>query len=78
MFEMGSTAVLFWGMLFGAIGFGFFLYGRKKGSRAPHYWDRTLCRSLFYSERVRASSCWTCIDGDSIFCENVKPPEDCN
>ena len=35
MFEMGSTAVLIWGMLFGAIGFGFFLYGKKQKAVVP-------------------------------------------
>ena len=35
MFEMGSTAVLIWGMLFGAIGFGFFLYGKKQKTIVP-------------------------------------------
>jgi hypothetical protein len=32
MFEMDSTAVLLWGLLFGAIGFGFFLYGKRQKS----------------------------------------------
>jgi len=27
---MESESQIFWGMLFGAIGFGFFLYGRKQ------------------------------------------------
>lgn len=32
---MNSPALLMWGMLFGAIGFGFFLYGRKQKSVVP-------------------------------------------
>ena len=32
---MNGTALLMWGMLFGAIGFGFFLYGRKQKSVVP-------------------------------------------
>lgn len=32
---MSGTALLMWGMLFGAIGFGFFLYGRKQKSVVP-------------------------------------------
>jgi hypothetical protein len=35
MFELGSTAVLIWGMLFGAIGFGYFLYGKKQKAIIP-------------------------------------------
>ena len=35
MFEMGSTAVLLWGLLFGSIGFGFFLYGKKQKAVVP-------------------------------------------
>lgn len=30
-----SGAVLFWGLLFGSIGFGFFVYGRKQSSTVP-------------------------------------------
>ncbi len=29
---MGSASVLMWGMLFGAIGFGYFVYGKKQGA----------------------------------------------
>ena len=29
------TAVLLWGLLFGSIGLGFFIYGRKKGAAVP-------------------------------------------
>jgi hypothetical protein len=32
---VNGTALLMWGMLFGAIGFGFFLYGRKQKSVVP-------------------------------------------
>ena len=32
---MNGTALLMWGMLFGAIGFGFFLYGRKQKAVVP-------------------------------------------
>jgi len=30
-----DTATLFWGMLFGAIGLGFFIYGKKQGAAVP-------------------------------------------
>ena len=32
---MSGTVLLMWRMLFGAIGFGFFLYGRKQKSVVP-------------------------------------------
>ena len=32
---MNSPALLMWGMLFGAIGFGLFLYGKKQKSVVP-------------------------------------------
>jgi hypothetical protein len=32
---VNGTALLMWGMLFGAIGFGFFLYGRKQKTVVP-------------------------------------------
>ena len=30
-----STAAIFWGLLFGSIGLGFFIYGRKQQRVAP-------------------------------------------
>ena len=35
MFEMDNTAVLLWGLLFGSIGFGFFLYGKRQKTVVP-------------------------------------------
>ncbi|MGD8569567.1 MAG: hypothetical protein PVJ39_15890 [Gammaproteobacteria bacterium] len=32
---MDNTATLIWGMLFGAIGLGFFMYGKKQRSPIP-------------------------------------------
>ncbi|NOZ84015.1 MAG: hypothetical protein GXP60_04285 [Epsilonproteobacteria bacterium] len=32
---MKGTSLLIWGMLFGAIGFGFFIYGKKQRSVVP-------------------------------------------
>ena len=37
MCELGSTAVLVWGMIFGSIGVGFFIYGKKLPAIAPLY-----------------------------------------
>jgi hypothetical protein len=43
MFEMDSTAVLLWGLLFGSIGFGFFLYGKKQKAVVPIIAGIALC-----------------------------------
>ena len=43
MFEMGSTAVLLWGLLFGSIGFGFFIYGKKQKAVVPLITGIVLC-----------------------------------
>ena len=40
---MSGTALLMWGMLFGAIGFGFFLYGRKQKAIVPLCVGIALC-----------------------------------
>jgi hypothetical protein len=32
---MDSTATLIWGVIFGSIGFGFFVYGKKQGTIVP-------------------------------------------
>ena len=32
---MGSPALLMWGMIFGAIGLGFFVYGKKQKAIVP-------------------------------------------
>lgn len=40
---MGSPAQLFWGMLFGAIGSGFFIYGKKQQAIVPLCTGIALC-----------------------------------
>jgi len=32
---MSSSAALLWGLLFGSIGVGFFVYGKKQGALVP-------------------------------------------
>ena len=34
-YNMDDTATLVWGMLFGAIGLGFFIYGKKQKAVVP-------------------------------------------
>jgi hypothetical protein len=54
MFEMDSTAVLLWGMLFGAIGFGFFLYGKKQKKVVPLITGIALCVVPYFIANVYA------------------------
>ena len=52
MFEMGSTAVLLWGLLFGSIGFGFFLYGKKQKAVVPIITGIALCVGPYFIANV--------------------------
>jgi len=54
MFELGSTAVLLWGMLFGAIGFGYFLYGKKQKAVVPLITGIVLCVVPYFIANVYA------------------------
>ena len=54
MFEMDSTAVLLWGLLFGSIGFGFFLYGKKQKKVVPLITGITLCVVPYFIANVYA------------------------
>ena len=52
MFEMDSTAVLIWGLLFGSIGFGFFLYGKKQKTIVPLITGIVLCVVPYFIANV--------------------------
>jgi len=52
MFEMDSTAVLLWGMLFGSIGFGYFLYGKKQKAIIPLCVGIVLCVFPYFIANV--------------------------
>ena len=54
MSEMGSTAVLLWGLLFGSIGFGFFLYGKKQKAVVPLITGIALCVVPYFIANVYA------------------------
>ena len=54
MFESGSTAVLLWGLLFGSIGFGFFLYGKKQKAVVPLVTGIVLCVVPYFIANVYA------------------------
>ncbi len=52
MFELGSTAVLMWGMLFGSIGTGYFIYGKKQRAVVPLCVGVVLCVSPYFIANV--------------------------
>ena len=49
---MSGTALLMWGMLFGAIGFGFFLYGKKQKAVVPLITGVALCVVPYFIANV--------------------------
>jgi hypothetical protein len=54
MFEMDSTAVLLWGLLFGSIGFGYFLYGKKQKAVVPLITGIVLCVVPYFIANIYA------------------------
>ena len=52
MFESGSTAVLIWGMIFGSIGVGFFVYGKKQRAIVPLCVGVALCAFPYFIANV--------------------------
>lgn len=54
MFETDSTAGLLWGLLFGSIGFGFFIYGKKQKAVVPLIAGIVLCVVPYFITNVYA------------------------
>jgi len=54
MTNMGSTAQLVWGMLFGAIGMGFFVYGKRQKAFVPLFCGLALCVFPYFVPNVYA------------------------
>ena len=52
MIELGSIAVILWGLLFGSIGFGFFLYGKKQKAVVPLIAGIALCVVPYFIANV--------------------------
>ncbi len=52
MFEPGSAAVLIWSMIFGSIGVGFFIYGKKQKAIIPLCVGVALCVFPYFIENV--------------------------
>lgn len=49
---MDSTSLLVWGLLFGAIGLGFFTYGRKQRAIVPLLTGIALCIFPYFVPNV--------------------------
>tara|TARA_R110002073_G_scaffold10691_1_gene50611 strand:+ start:1144 stop:1350 length:207 start_codon:yes stop_codon:yes gene_type:complete len=49
---MESESQIIWGMLFGAIGFGYFLYGRKQQVAMPFVSGIALCLFPYFVNNV--------------------------
>jgi hypothetical protein len=76
MFEMDSTAVLLWGLLFGSIGFGFFLYGKKQKKVVPLITGIALCVvPYFIANRLCACHSRSDLNGHPVFCTNMRRKE---
>jgi hypothetical protein len=52
MFELGSTAILIWAMIFGSIGVGFFIYGKKQKAVVPLITGIALCVFPYFIANV--------------------------
>jgi hypothetical protein len=52
MFESASMATLLWGLLFGSIGFGFFIYGKKQKALVPLITGIMLCVVPYFIANV--------------------------
>ena len=52
MFELGNTASLIWGIIFGSIGTGFAIYGKRQKAIVPLYVGVALCIFPCFIENV--------------------------
>ena len=52
MFEIDSISVLLWGLLFGSIGFGCFLYGKRQKAVVPLITGIMLCVVPYFIANV--------------------------
>ncbi len=52
MFEPSSIAVLIWSLIFGSIGVGFFIYGKKQKAIIPLCVGVALCVFPYFIENV--------------------------
>lgn len=51
---MGDTSTLVWGMIFGSIGIGFFMYGKKQKRKVPYATGVALCVFPYFVSNIYA------------------------
>jgi len=49
---MEDTSLIMWGMVFGAVGFGFFIYGKKQRAAVPFVVGTALCVIPYFISNV--------------------------
>ncbi|MGZ8405265.1 MAG: hypothetical protein ACXW38_06325 [Nitrospira sp.] len=52
MFGLGNTASLIWGIIFGSIGTGFAIYGKRQKAIVPLYVGVALCIFPYFIENI--------------------------
>ncbi|TKS60357.1 MAG: hypothetical protein EWM72_01395 [Nitrospira sp.] len=52
MFQLGSTGILIWGIIFGSIGAGFAIYGKKQKAIVPLCVGIALCVFPYFIANV--------------------------
>ena len=52
MFELGNTAALIWGIIFGSIGTGFAIYGKRQKAIVPLCVGVALCVFPYFIANV--------------------------
>ena len=70
---MEGTSLLIWGIMFGAIGLGFFTYGRRQKAVVPLLAGIALFIFPYFISNVYMlviAGC--CFSGATLFCENVR------
>lgn len=61
MFEIGSTAVLIWGLIFGSLGTGFAIYGKRQKAIVPLCVGITLCVVPYFIANVYVLVAVACV-----------------
>ena len=69
--KMEGSSLLIWGVLFGAIGLGYFTYGKKQKAVVPLFVGMALFIFPYFISNIYPFSCWHRIGSTTIFCKNM-------
>jgi len=61
MFEIGNTAVLIWGLIFGSLGAGFAIYGKRQKAIVPLCVGIALCVVPYFIADVYVLAAVGCV-----------------